>query len=272
MRSPKFSPRSRSAGWLLTIALGLGCTRDAPAWTTTDAETTFEVLGAEESVSIARVHLANSQTFRFAAGPCQEVLLLVEAGVARVDMDWFDTGAAARFNAPAVIQAMSDDGARLLVVAVTHVPGDVVAPSWKSAPVVDTCGPPMAPMVRAPADAGGPLVQPDSQFEAQVFLDGRDGSPRVASLVGLGSLAGRPTASVPSATHDSATVWWVDRGSGTMTLGTTERSIEPGTFVFVPPGTPQRFTPDGDEPWSAYQVYTPAGPEQRFRLRDRRAR
>lgn len=101
------------------------------------------------------------------------------------------------------------------------------------------------------------------RLSVMIYLDAAHGAQTVPSL---GTLEGDPTLGVPEHTHEeSAEVLWIRDGSGTMRVGDETRVIRPGTFVYVPPKTIHGFEPDGARPLFAYQVYTPAGPEQRFR-------
>ncbi|MEM7136847.1 MAG: cupin domain-containing protein [Myxococcota bacterium] len=253
----------KSAALWLAIA-GIACTRSAPVWTSVDTGEALEVVGAEQNVSMAIVRLRASDTFRFAAGSCQEVLVFVERGRVRTDMHWFEAGQGVRFSAPAVIQAMSEDGARLFAVTVTHGIEDPLTPSWDAAPDAPSCSPVPAGVVPSdPADTG-PFVHANGNLTVRIYLDGRGMTGAASSL---GTLSGTPTFRVPEHVHKTSDeVLWFRDGSGTMTLGDTKVSIEPGAFVFVPRGTPHSFQPDGSRHVEAYQAYTPSGPEQRFRV------
>ncbi|MEM7433532.1 MAG: cupin domain-containing protein [Myxococcota bacterium] len=250
--------------WALWLAIvGVACTRGAPVWTSVDATEALEVVGAEQNVSMAAVRLRASDTFRFAAGSCQEVLVFVERGRVRTDMHWFEAGQAVRFFAPAVIQAMSEDGAQLFAVTVTHSSGDPLVPDWRAAPDAPTCSPMPAGVVPSDAVDTGPYVHAKGNLRVRIYLDGQGTTGTASSL---GTLSGTPTLSVPEHVHpESDEILWFRDGSGTMTLGDTTVAIEPGVFVFVPRGTRHGFRPDGSRRLEAYQTYTPAGPEQRFR-------
>ncbi len=52
-------------------------------------------------------------------------------------------------------------------------------------------------------------------------------------------------------------------GSGTMTVAGVQLAVTPTSVVQVPPGTKHTFTASADV--RALQIYTPAGPEQRFK-------
>lgn len=98
---------------------------------------------------------------------------------------------------------------------------------------------------------------------AQLFWNATNGSPQVS--VGMLTLA--PGAAVPEHTHPDAGEWLA------VTAGTVELSLEgslsvaqQGDVIFIPVGARHsaRVPPDAGVAFSAVQVYSPAGPEQRF--------
>jgi mannose-6-phosphate isomerase-like protein (cupin superfamily) len=87
--------------------------------------------------------------------------------------------------------------------------------------------------------------------------------PDVASFY-LGRLSG--TAGVPEHTHDrSWEVLCAIDASGVFTLGGTETRLGPKTCVSVAPGAKHSWKPDPGSNLSAVQIYSPPGPEQRFK-------
>ena len=56
---------------------------------------------------------------------------------------------------------------------------------------------------------------------------------------------------------------YILEGDGTMTIGGVELAITPTSVVQVPPNTKHAFT--AKRAVKALQIYTPAGPEQRFK-------
>ncbi|MDH3485221.1 MAG: cupin domain-containing protein [Myxococcales bacterium] len=251
----------------LALALALitlvACTREGQREPLHEPTSPFEVLGSEFGVSMARVHLGPSRTFRFEAGPCQEVLVFVEKGTARVGLTWLDTGRAARFHAPALLQGMSNDGTVIFAVAALSKEAAIEQVDWARVPKNPSCPPRSNEVVLSDPERSGPFVHAGGRLSVMIYLDGvRDGPP-VASL---GTLTADSTLAVPEHLHErSAEVLWIQDGSGTMRVGDQTRAIRPGTFVRVPPQTLHGFVPDGTRPLLAYQVYTPSGPEQRFR-------
>jgi len=226
----------------------LACTRSTPQKVVLEPVSPLEVLGNEAGVSMAKVRLGPSQTFRFEASPCQEVLVFVEKGTVRARMTWIEAGRAARFRAPTVLQAMSDDGAELFAVAALSEDAPVEAVDWGRTPEDPVCLADLEEVVVSDPERSGPFVHAGGRLSVMIYLDSD------------------PTLGVPEHIHErSAEVLWIQDGSGTMRVGDGTRSIQPGTFVYVPPQTLHGFVPDGTRPLFAYQVYTPSGPEQRFR-------
>jgi quercetin dioxygenase-like cupin family protein len=71
-------------------------------------------------------------------------------------------------------------------------------------------------------------------------------------------------AKVPEHVHATETeVLYVLAGSGTLTVNGVDLAIAPTSTVQIPPNTKHAFTASSD--FKAVQIYTPAGPEQRFK-------
>ncbi len=247
----------------LAVTTLIGCsTRDARRHPVPEPAA-LQILGSELGVSMAKVHLGPSQTFRFEASPCQQVLVFVEKGTARASMTWLETGRAARFHVPTLLQGMSEQGAEVFAVTVLADEALIDAVDWQVAPDNPACLARTNEVVVSDPTRSGPFVHAGGRLSVMIYLDQTRDGPPVASL---GTLRGDPTLGVPEHIHErSAEVLWIQEGSGTMRVGQHYRSIRPGTFVYVPPQTIHGFVPDGSRSLFAYQVYLPAGPEQRFR-------
>ena len=69
---------------------------------------------------------------------------------------------------------------------------------------------------------------------------------------------------VPEHVHQNETeMLYILAGSGTMTVAGVQLAVTPTSVVQVPPATKHSFTASADV--RALQIYTPAGPEQRFK-------
>lgn len=80
----------------------------------------------------------------------------------------------------------------------------------------------------------------------------------------LGKLEG----SLPVAEHTHEGSWEIIcavHANGTFTLEAASHRLTDGACVSIPPGHKHSWTPDGGTSLEAIQVYTPAGPEARFR-------
>jgi mannose-6-phosphate isomerase-like protein (cupin superfamily) len=97
-------------------------------------------------------------------------------------------------------------------------------------------------------------------MHAHLDLDDRT----VAPTAYLGRLAG--TAPVSEHAHDKSwEVLCAVEAAGTFTLAGQPQRVGPRTCVYVPPGTKHSWQPDPGSTLSAVQLYSPPGPEQRFK-------
>jgi quercetin dioxygenase-like cupin family protein len=86
-------------------------------------------------------------------------------------------------------------------------------------------------------------------------------TPLAASILEL-----RAGAQVAEHVHANETeMLYVLAGSGTMTVAGVQLAITPTSVVQIPPATKHAFTATSDV--RAVQIYTPAGPEQRFKAK-----
>ncbi|MFO0664711.1 MAG: hypothetical protein U0174_12215 [Polyangiaceae bacterium] len=95
------------------------------------------------------------------------------------------------------------------------------------------------------------------------------GKMRATTYVANASLyAGRLEGSLPVAEHLHESSWELlcaVRAKGTFTLEGVSQRLEDGACVNVPPGHKHAWQPDAGSELDAIQVYTPPGPEARFR-------
>jgi quercetin dioxygenase-like cupin family protein len=140
--------------------------------------------------------------------------------------------------------------------------------------------------VSAASTAGGPALpappaqQPDRDWgalRAEVAtaptFRSPDGKATMSLLLepkGQGIYLGRGTfapgaAIAPHRHDDSDELVYVISGRGTLTIGGYRLPAWPGTAFRIPAGIEHSFQVDGDQPVEVVQVYSPAGPEQRFR-------
>lgn len=117
-----------------------------------------------------------------------------------------------------------------------------------------------------------PLVRAHSQAPSYVIAGGKGKVSMLFDLEnapgGGSSLAGITFAAgtaVPTHIHESSTeVIFIIEGGGTMTVDGVAREVARWDAIQVPPGVEHSFVA-GAETVKAIQLYTPAGPEQRFK-------
>ena len=84
----------------------------------------------------------------------------------------------------------------------------------------------------------------------------------------MGLLIGKAGLKVPIHAHPKSTeMLYVLSGGGTMIIQGRRQTVSAGMVIQVPPGIQHGFemAADAKEDFKAVQVYSPAGPEQRFK-------
>ena len=126
----------------------------------------------------------------------------------------------------------------------------------------ETCVPPSAaPFTKKVVRA--------SAAPAVTFAGGRmrarfDVEPPVSSLAYFGQLDG--TAPVPEHAHDTAwEILCAVSGAGTFTMDGVPHRLGAKQIVMIPPAARHSWAPDPGSPLFAFQMYSPPGPEQRFK-------
>lgn len=131
---------------------------------------------------------------------------------------------------------------------------------------------PTKPEPRAPVR--GALVDRASQ-PVHLIAEGRGGARILLDATtapglqeaAMTELVMLPGAKVPEHVHDrEAELIYVLEGHATMTLDGQASLVRAGMAIFIPAGVKHSLIVDTQiEPLRALQVYTPGGPEQRFR-------
>lgn len=117
---------------------------------------------------------------------------------------------------------------------------------------------------RLPAVQAAPQIFPiaGGQAEIALYLDRASGHEAASLAV----VTARPGMRIPPHVHERETeMVLVLAGTGTMTVDGDTYPIAPMTAIQIPPGIEHAVEIDGAEPLRALQVYTPSGPEQRFK-------
>ncbi len=156
----------------------------------------------------------------------------------------------------ASLAALAGCGAVFAMFAVSSgaARADLPPPPSLSAPVA------AAVVVRGAATPAYPIAK--GLGSAQVFFDAAAGSPEVAVTL----LVLKPGASVPPHIHaDSVELLYVLEGQAEMRVGAETMTIGPGDAARIPKGVEHAARVVGRRPLRALQLYTPPGPEQRFK-------
>ena len=237
----------------------------------------FEPRPAEARARLASLTLRPGGSFRPPAGACQDVLLLVRSGELRgvgtgiappEAPATLYAGDAVRFGVEGdgLVQNLSERPART-VVAYVRAAGRG-APSL-SDPGPAGCDDPSVRRARVhPLRATSVRTTPalpalGGKLRVHILLDADGVGARHG---GLSVLEGDADLVVPSHRHaESAEILLIESGSGVMRVGERAIRVRPGAALYVPPGILHSLEGDGAAPFRAIQVYTPSGPEQRFR-------
>jgi len=109
----------------------------------------------------------------------------------------------------------------------------------------------------------GAVVEPCSRLEATVAIFAQPTTIQ-SKLLAASILAIPAGVAVPEHVHAGETeLLYVLAGTGTLTVGGVAMVVTPSSVVQIPPNTKHAFSASADV--RAVQIYTPAGPEQRFK-------
>jgi putative monooxygenase len=133
-------------------------------------------------------------------------------------------------------------------------------------PLMLVAAPPTPPAGAVVERADQPIhVIAEGKGGARVLLDSMVAPGlREAAMTELVML---PGAVVAEHAHDrSAELLYILEGTGTMQLGDRTIEVKPGMAIFIPAGMKHALRVDTKiESLRALQIYTPGGPEQRFK-------
>jgi len=246
-----------------------GCAASGASSDTSTSSVTprTRVLGSGPRVLLAQVLLPPGARFTLPTSVCQDVLVYVRRGATELDGGRpLLPGRAVRFGlGGAALGNTSGRDAEVYVIVSRSVArrfGPDATLDMQQAPADPACG--EGVQADGLSDLGAePFVHAGGELRVSILLDEQGQGARHAALTRLDASA---AASVPLHTHnDSAEVIFIEEGEGRMLVGDQHVAVRSGTFVYIPPRTPHSFTPSGNSPLRAMQVYAPAGPEQRFR-------
>ena len=233
--------------------------------------------GVPVRVRLAELSLRGGAAYRPAVSPCQDVLLYVRRGELRAvgagiappqAPATLYEGDAIRFGpeGDGLVQNLGTTTARTVVAFVR--PESAGEPSMTD-PGPGDCGAPTVddPLVRPSRATSVRTTAPnealDGKLRVRILLDADGAGARHG---GLSVLEGDADLVVPQHRHpEAAEILFVEDGSGVMHIGSRAIRVRAGAAIYVPPGELHDFRGDGSRPLRAIQVYSPSGPEQRFR-------
>lgn len=189
---------------------------------------------------------------RIDPGPCTRVIVAVVRGAFEVKIaELPDTRVApGNFLVTSYAEHVYLGGSGLALVVTSPIPGGPSCGRTTTLPELQVVRGPSTPPLTWNPPGGGVMT---------AHLD-VTGFPEVS----VGRLEG--TAGVGEHVHESS--WEIlaaVAASGTFTLDGQPQRLAPGEIVRVPPGTKHSWTPDRGSNLVAIQIYTPPGPEQRFK-------
>jgi mannose-6-phosphate isomerase-like protein (cupin superfamily) len=171
--------------------------------------------------------------------------IFVSSGTVRFDVagspSKYDAGSLVLLGPRTSLSLSAPGGARVVLVEATTDGAGVAAGAIQPPPLE-------ARTTRTIFDGAG---------EVTLYLDG------VAVPFAIDHLCVKRGASVAKHEHTSDELLYIESGKGTTTLGTESLVIKADESVTIPRGTPHALRVDQD--LCALQVYTPQGPEQRFK-------
>jgi mannose-6-phosphate isomerase-like protein (cupin superfamily) len=150
---------------------------------------------------------------------------------------------------------------RAIFVLVTRTPGGTLGQAAAPAQKVGWTQRP-APVTSVEIDKQPDLAWGGGAYHARIGFE--DGS------ASLGSLMASKNAAVPQNVHEHEwEILAILSGQGTLVRTIAGREddtpIAPGTFASIAPGVQHAYRPAGTSPLVAVQLFSPPGPEQRFK-------
>lgn len=215
----------------------------APAEEPIRAEDVVAGEGALGRIGIAE--LRDGQTLEVPGDGCTQSTVYVLEGALR----GLPEGGVRRSLAPTTYHASGE--ARVVVALARHADH----PFGRECPLQAP-----SPDEQRDQEPDEPFLNAGGKLRVTLLLDGD-----AAHLAGLAHLDADADLSVPPHVHESsAEILHIVGGDGTMVRGEERFPIRAGETYEIPAGVEHAYEA-GTQPLEAYQVYAPAGPEQRFR-------
>jgi mannose-6-phosphate isomerase-like protein (cupin superfamily) len=224
--------------WLAFAALGAGCNASEPTATVQSPPLTIAPPPAAGPPVDARFVDVTSTRTSVPLAACTQMFVAAVSGTVTAGGQTLSPGdVLATTTGPVELR-----GAGAAVVATTPV---------------TPCSVPLRLVLASTAPE---LTFMGGAMHAHLDLDDR----AVAPTAYVGRLSG--TAAVPEHVHDKSwEVLCAIQAAGTFTLAGQPQRIGPRTCIAVPPGTKHAWQPDPGSTLNAVQIYSPPGPEQRFK-------
>jgi len=107
------------------------------------------------------------------------------------------------------------------------------------------------------------FTSPNQKIDVELLVQKTESSsPEAAFTRGVF----RPGAIVPQHSHEVSDEYITfEKGEGEITIGSDTYFVKDGDSFYIPKGTQHSYVNRGTKEAKFYQVYSPAGPEQRFK-------
>ncbi|MEZ4337619.1 MAG: cupin domain-containing protein [Sandaracinaceae bacterium] len=216
-------------------------------------------------VRMARLDLPPGGAWRPSARPCEDTLVLVREGELRAVGSGIAppeapgtlyAGDAVRFGpeGDGLVQNLADRRARTVVAFVRPDEGQPCPEPSRPDPLV---APNRLASVRSTPPSG------EGSLRVRILLDADGAGARHG---GLSVLEADPGLRMPQHRHaEAAEILFVERGWGVLRIGDRAIRVRPDAAIYIPAGALHSYEDGGTEPFVAIQVFTPSGPEQRYR-------
>ena len=107
------------------------------------------------------------------------------------------------------------------------------------------------------------LKSPDGKIEVIIHVEKKEGSEPSSYI---GRLTLKPDSKVPAHVHGDADEYLsFEKGTGVITINEQIYEVKDGMSFFIPRGVTHSYLNNTRKTAKATQIYTPAGPEQRFK-------
>lgn len=116
------------------------------------------------------------------------------------------------------------------------------------------------PMVK---EGGEHYISPDKNIDIEIIVE-KSNLHNPQSYIGKGIL--KPGTVIPKHAHLASDEYlYFIKGAGIMTIDGKDYEVKDGQTIYIPMGTKHSYENKSEETAEAIQVYTPGGPEQRFK-------